>query len=87
MVAERRSPDTGELEGETYELEVSGNIAMSGWLQPKQWAVQAQGKIAGQLLLVLAPEVFSSASGSATLNSLWLTGKGTDSQRRGLHYV
>jgi hypothetical protein len=58
------------------ELNVHGTIKLDGFA-PAAWGVYLEGQIAGKMLLAVAPQVFSQASGVATIDqSLTLTGKG-----------
>jgi TamB, inner membrane protein subunit of TAM complex len=58
------------------ELTIGGNITLKNW-EPAQWAVIVTGKIAGKLLLAVAPQAISQASGLATIDqSAALIGKG-----------
>ena len=47
-------------------LEVAGGAALSN-LVPTSWALTIEGKLAGKMLLVAFPQVFSAASGSADI--------------------
>ncbi|MEZ4359902.1 MAG: translocation/assembly module TamB domain-containing protein [Kofleriaceae bacterium] len=58
------------------ELTVGGSVALEDWL-PARWAVIITGKIAGKMLLALAPQAISQASGLATIDqSAALIGRG-----------
>ncbi|MEO8844150.1 MAG: translocation/assembly module TamB domain-containing protein [Kofleriaceae bacterium] len=59
------------------ELNVRGTIALAG-LRPVSWGVLIDGKIAGKMLVALAPSSVSSASGLARIDgALTLFGHGT----------
>ncbi|GAB4563289.1 MAG: hypothetical protein Tsb0020_12290 [Haliangiales bacterium] len=51
---------------QTAKLEISGGVRLDN-LEPVEWALQVDGDLAGQMLLLLAPEVFSRATGRAAL--------------------
>lgn len=66
--------DTHLLEG--GELTIGGNIKLTDW-RPSNWGVIIDGKIAGKMLLALAPQAISQASGVAEIEeSIQLQGKG-----------
>ncbi|WP_428267097.1 translocation/assembly module TamB domain-containing protein [Haliangium sp.] len=48
-------------------LEVSGGLALDDF-EPKTWTLQIDGELAGQMLLLAAPELISRASGRAELS-------------------
>lgn len=56
------------------ELSISGGFSIKDF-QPDTWTMNINGKLAGKMLLVLAPEIFSAAAGSAEI-SVALTGTG-----------
>jgi hypothetical protein len=61
---------------ESGELHVKGNVALAG-LQPQAWGVLISGKLAGKMLVVVAPALVSSASGLARIDgNLVLSGAG-----------
>ncbi|MGE3545552.1 MAG: translocation/assembly module TamB domain-containing protein, partial [Kofleriaceae bacterium] len=60
---------------EKGELQVGGNIAMDG-LTPTKWGLLISGKLAGQMLLVLAPGLVSQAGGLAAIDG-YVTLQGT----------
>ena len=63
--------------GENAELVIKGGVGMHG-LRPTSWGVIVEGQIAGKMLLVAAPALFSQASGVATIeDSITLSGTGT----------
>jgi len=64
-----------EFSSETAELTIRGGVKLADF-QPRLWAVQIDGQLAGKMLLVFAPEAFSAASGVADL-SIALLGTGT----------
>ena len=55
-------------------LTVAGGVKLKDFV-PQKWALHIDGQLAGKMLLVLAPRVFSAATGSSTL-SLALHGEG-----------
>lgn len=59
---------------ERAELTIRGGIGMDDFT-PTVWALQAEGQLAGKMLLVAAPRTFSSATGMAYVN-IWLRGPG-----------
>src|SRR6185503_7975047 len=62
--------------GEKAELVIKGGIGLDG-LRPKKWGVIVEGQIAGKMLLALAPQQVSQASGVAQIDSaLWIKGEG-----------
>jgi len=64
-----------EFSNESAELTIRGGVKLADF-QPRLWAVQIDGQLAGKMLLVFAPEAFSAASGVADL-SIALLGTGT----------
>lgn|GEM_PF-4267532 len=61
-----------EITDEVSRLEVTGNVVLDNFV-PQIWALVVSGDLAGKLLITAAPDVFSSASGDASL-SIYLTG-------------
>ena len=62
--------------GEKAELVVKGGLGMDG-LRPAKWGVIIEGQIAGKMLLAVAPQLFSQASGVAHIDgAVLLTGDG-----------
>ena len=53
--------------GQQAALDIRGGIRLDEFV-PAQWALQMEGELAGKMLLVVAPEVFSQASGTAKLS-------------------
>ena len=64
-----------EVSSEQSELFVRGGVKLAEFI-PQVWAVSLEGRLAGAMLLVAAPQAFSAASGSAAL-SVALIGTGT----------
>jgi hypothetical protein len=65
-----------EQRDEAGELNIKGNITMDG-LKPVAWGLLIDGKIAGKMLLVAAPDAIAQAAGLARIEGdLMLTGKG-----------
>ena len=64
-----------EFSAEKSELTISGGVKLADF-EPRTWAVQIDGQLAGKMLLVVAPKAFSAASGIADL-SIALLGNGT----------
>lgn len=61
---------------ESGEVHIKGLISLDG-LKPTQWNLLVDGKLAGKMLLVLAPDLISQASGIARIEgNLLFTGKG-----------
>ncbi|MGE0551257.1 MAG: hypothetical protein AB7R00_29635, partial [Kofleriaceae bacterium] len=61
---------------EKGEIQIGGNIEMDG-LTPSKWGLLISGKLAGQMLLVLAPGLVSQAGGLAAIDGhLTLQGTG-----------
>ncbi len=60
--------------GERATLTVAGGVALDDF-EPAMWALNVEGQLAGKMLLVAAPRVFSQASGTAQL-SLAIIGAG-----------
>lgn len=54
--------------GEKAELVIRGGIGLDG-LTPKKWGVIIEGQVAGKMLLALAPQQVSQASGVAEIDS------------------
>ncbi|MEO8700810.1 MAG: translocation/assembly module TamB domain-containing protein [Kofleriaceae bacterium] len=74
--ADAANKPAGAARDEAGELNIKGNIALDG-LDPKEWLVLIDGKVAGKMLMVLVPELVSQASGLARIEgNLMLTGKG-----------
>jgi autotransporter translocation and assembly factor TamB len=63
-----------EFSSEQSELSIAGGLRLDG-LRPAMWAIRVDGKLDGKMLLVLAPQAFSSGFGSADL-SIALLGEG-----------
>lgn len=63
-----------EFSDDRSELTVAGGVKLRNF-RPSQWALQIGGELSGKMLLVVAPTVFTSASGSARL-SIALMGEG-----------
>ncbi|MBT8492852.1 MAG: translocation/assembly module TamB, partial [Deltaproteobacteria bacterium] len=59
---------------ERSELNISGGVKLADF-EPRLWAIQIDGQLAGKMLLVVAPESFSAARGVADL-SIALAGPG-----------
>ncbi len=59
---------------ERAELKIRGGIGMQSFV-PTVWALQIEGQLAGKMLLVAAPQIFSAAGGMAYVN-VWLRGPG-----------
>jgi hypothetical protein len=66
---------TDEFSAEQSELRLAGGLRLDRRLRPEMWAVRIDGQLDGKMLLVLAPQVFSSGYGSADL-SIALLGAG-----------
>lgn len=64
-----------QFSDESSELHVSGGLALDNFA-PDFWAMRIEGQLAGKMLLAAAPEVFSAASGSASI-SVALLGSGS----------
>lgn len=64
-----------EYSDERAELSIAGGVRLNNF-EPDMWAMRVDGKLAGKMLLVLAPQVFSAASGTANV-SVALLGPGT----------
>src|SRR5262249_7407325 len=63
-------------DGGAGDLHIKGNIALDG-LTPTNWGVLIDGKIAGEMLMLLAPGAVAQATGVARIEGdLMLTGKG-----------
>jgi hypothetical protein len=65
---------TDTYSGEVSTLELRGNIKLANW-KPVHWGLQLDGEFPAKLLVALAPESFSQASGVATVG-LALRGSG-----------
>ena len=63
-----------EFSDDRSELTMSGGVALRNF-KPTHWGLQITGELSGKMLLVVAPTVFTSASGSAEL-SIALMGDG-----------
>jgi autotransporter translocation and assembly factor TamB len=61
-------------DGERSELRVAGGIKLRNFV-PVNWGLQIDGELSGKMLLVVAPAIFSAASGSADV-SVGLVGEG-----------
>jgi hypothetical protein len=64
-----------EYSDERSTLTVAGGVKLED-LKPRSWALRIDGELAGKMLLVVMPEAFSAASGSADI-SVSLRGRGT----------
>jgi hypothetical protein len=60
--------------GDFTELDLGGGIKLADW-KPKHWGITLDGELPAKLLLALAPESFSNASGVAEVE-VWLQGYG-----------
>jgi hypothetical protein len=56
-----------EISGEKDALSIRGSVAMDEFV-PRRWGLDVAGELPGKLLLIAAPNVFTAASGSATLD-------------------
>jgi hypothetical protein len=65
---------TDEFSKEQSELRIAGGVRLNGF-RPALWAINIDGQLDGKMLLVFAPQVFSSGFGSADL-SIALQGAG-----------
>ncbi len=63
-----------EITGERDELSVQGSVAMDDFV-PTRWALIVYGNLSGKLLLIVAPDAFTAASGSAEVE-IWFEGSG-----------
>ncbi|HUS65867.1 MAG TPA: translocation/assembly module TamB domain-containing protein, partial [Kofleriaceae bacterium] len=61
-------------DGERSELNVAGGVRLRNFV-PVNWGLQIDGELSGKMLLVVAPALFSAASGSADV-SVGLVGEG-----------
>jgi hypothetical protein len=61
--------------GEETEMAVKGSIGLDG-ITPSSWGLIVDGQIAGKMLLALAPQYVSQASGVATIEELTFSGEG-----------
>ncbi len=55
-----------QFSDDVSELVIGGGVRLDNF-EPDFWTMNMEGRLAGKLLLVLAPEVFSAASGSAAI--------------------
>jgi len=65
-----------ERKDEQGELNLSGSVALDGF-KPATWGLTVDGKIAGKMLLALAPSAIAQASGLAEITQGSLTGHGS----------
>ncbi len=73
----------GTVNDEAGELFVKGNIELDG-LTPKSWGVLVEGKLAGKMLVVIAKDYVSQATGLASIEGdVLLTGTGPTPQVSG----
>ncbi|RMH42818.1 MAG: hypothetical protein D6689_07085 [Deltaproteobacteria bacterium] len=64
-----------DVTGETDVLEVRGAVGMDDF-EPRTWGLRLEGRVAGKLLNVAAPDAFTAASGSAGIEiDLYGTGR------------
>ena len=61
--------------GDVTELDLGGGVKLANW-KPKHWGVTLDGELPAKLLLAVAPETFSNASGVAEIET-FLQGYGS----------